>query len=122
MRSMRRTVARQFQRRATLRHEVSVQGAVIIKVGEASRSVGCRLVDLSLGGARIELEEDCILPEKVQLMESHRETVHECSVRWRNGRQAGLSFLNPATISLRKMLVEELSKGLVQSMHRTGEG
>jgi hypothetical protein len=122
MRAMRRNVARQFQRRATLRHEVSVRGAVIIQVGEASRSVGCRLIDLSLGGARIELDEDCILPEKVKLTENCRGTVHECSVRWRNGREAGLGFLNPATLSQRKALIEELSQGIAKAMHRNDDG
>lgn len=121
MRVMRRTVTRRnagphFQRRASLRHDVSVRGAVIVKVGDATRTAGCLILDLSLGGAKVELDEDGPLPDKVLLYESHRENVYECSIRWRDGRSVGLSFLDQIALSERRALISEVSHGVVESM------
>ena len=121
MRVMRRTVAPLFQRRATLRHDVSVRGAIIIKAGQATSTIGCLIIDLSLGGARVKLDEHNLLPSKVLLFEAHRENVYECSVRWQDGPAVGLSFLDQFTVSARRALIEEVSNGLLESIRERGD-
>jgi c-di-GMP-binding flagellar brake protein YcgR len=121
MKVMRRTVAPQFQRRATLRHDVSVRGAIIVKLSLAMQTLGCLIVDLSLGGAKVKLDENYALPPKVLLFEAHRENVYECSVRWQDTQAVGLSFLDQFTISARRALLVEVSQGLVASMREQGD-
>jgi hypothetical protein len=106
-----------FQRRASLRHNVSLRGAVIVGAGDTARSLGCVIVDLSLGGARVELDEDCELPERVHLYEADCHNVYECTVRWRQGRLVGLGFVDLVTMAARRKLISKVSQGIVESMH-----
>jgi hypothetical protein len=121
MKVMGRTVTQLFQRRATLRHEVSVRGAIIDGSCDPARTIGCGIVDLSLGGAKIELDEDCPLPDRVMLYESSRENVYECSIRWRDGRTIGLGFVDIVSLSARRALISEASQGVVESMRESSE-
>lgn len=50
------------------------------------------------------------------LYEAHRENVYECSIRWRDGRSVGLSFLDQIALSERRALISEVSHGVVESM------
>src|SRR5688572_29791771 len=78
---LRRPATGHLQRRATLRHDVSVRGKIIVS-GFSSWTLGCLVVDLSLGGARVTLDEHRSLPEKVMLFEAHQQNIYECDVRW----------------------------------------
>jgi hypothetical protein len=109
-----------FGRRATLRHDVRIRGAIIITLAGTTRTVGCLIIDLSLGGAKIELDKDWLLPDELLLFESHQENIYECSVRWKDGRTVGLSFLDQLNLSARRALIEEVSLGLVDAM-RSGD-
>ena len=115
MKVLRRPVAGHFQRRASLRHEVSVRGKIII-AGVPTQTVACSVVDLSLGGARVTLDEACSLPEKVMLFEAHQQNIYECIVRWQNGPTVGLNFLDQCNLSVRKALIADVSLGLAKSM------
>lgn len=121
MKLERRAVTPLFQRRASPRHEVSVRGAIIIKLVEASRTAGCIIVDLSIDGAKVELDQDCDLPERVHLYESNCENVYECIIRWRQGRTLGLNFVDIASVSLRRKLIAEVSRGIVESMRGSSD-
>jgi hypothetical protein len=55
--------------------------------------IGCRLSDISEGGARIDVEDTSKLPDQFILMLSVNGRAHRaCQVVWRNSNQLGVKF------------------------------
>jgi hypothetical protein len=105
-------VQRHYRARETTRHIVSIRGKVIIPAG-IPQAFGCLILDFSVEGAKIQLDEDHPLPEKIMLFESHRQNIYECVIRWRKERVAGVNFIDVCQSALRRTLLEECSLGLL---------
>jgi hypothetical protein len=103
-------VQRHYRARETTRHIVSVRGKVIIPAG-IPQVFGCLILDLSVEGAKIQLDDDHPLPDKIMLFESHRQNIYECVVRWRKERIAGVNFIDVCQNAVRRALLEECSLG-----------
>lgn len=104
---------RMFRVRATPRHHVAIQGKLIIRAAVPT-SFACMITDLSLGGAKVVLDEDHPLPGKVFLFESFHQNIYECSVQWRTERTLGLKFVDLASQADRRALIGCCSMGLTE--------
>jgi hypothetical protein len=79
--------------RASPRHRV-FKGAVI--VFNAGRSTfNCIMRDLSLGGAKLQIESPRGIPDTFDLLTPDTPR-RPCRVAWRNGLSVGIAFLNAA--------------------------
>jgi hypothetical protein len=54
----------------------------------------CVVRDISLGGARIEIDETFALPNEFALEIPQRGAMLLCELRWRNGDKVGVKFLD----------------------------
>jgi len=108
------TSPRVVRRRLNVRKKVSIKGKVIFVAG-MSQTVDSMIVDLSPGGARVELCEDYVLPDEVLLFEANNQNVFECVVRWRKDRSAGLNFVDYCSKAVRLALLEDKALGLMEA-------
>jgi hypothetical protein len=81
--------------RAHPRTEVMRRGVV---VDQAGASFTCAIVDVSLGGARLQLFASDLPGGDLTLIDTAMGTVHELRVAWRNGDFVGVAFT--ATVAL----------------------
>lgn len=88
------------------RESVSIKGKLVC-VTDKSYTLDCMIVDLSQGGARVELREEGEIPEEVLLFEMDKQNIYECLVRWRKGRQAGLHFIDICSKAVRQALMDD---------------
>jgi hypothetical protein len=55
---------------------------------------GCRLVDISAGGARLEVDNPAGLPDQFVLLLSRDGALHrQCAVVWRSENSVGVEFV-----------------------------
>ena len=76
--------------RAHLREEVMRRGVVVH--GSTGVSFTCTIVDISLGGARIQLYAPELPESDLTLIDAAMGTVHELRIAWRNGPFVGVEF------------------------------
>ena len=88
------------------RESVSIKGKLVC-VADKSYTLDCMIVDLSQGGARVELREEGEIPDEVLLFEMDKQNIYECLVRWRKGRQAGLHFIDICSKAVRQALMDD---------------
>ncbi|MGF1622069.1 MAG: PilZ domain-containing protein [Rhodomicrobiaceae bacterium] len=93
------------------REKVSIKGKLVC-IADKSYTLDCMIVDLSPGGARVELDEECMIPDELLLFERDNQNIYECLVRWRNGRQAGLHFIDLCSKAVRQALMDDQTLGL----------
>lgn len=93
-----------IEQRQHKRHDVNIAGVLIID----GRHYDCLVKDLSLGGARIALNDARVLPERLKLLELESRSAFECMVRWQNNAEAGLSFIDLCTRSERRSIIDRL--------------
>jgi hypothetical protein len=79
------------ERRADQRHRVLKGGTLHFNKGYSS--LECVIRDLSATGARIQMGETFGVPSRFTMSISGETTRIEASLRWRNSRSIGLSFL-----------------------------
>lgn len=65
--------------------------------GGGTLSVSCSVRDLSDTGARVALESDTTIPNRVTLELPTRKIVREAEVRWRHAGMCGLEFIRTET-------------------------
>lgn len=59
----------------------------------AEMMIHCEVRDISVGGARIAIKQDVVLPDRFELFIcAHDLRVHTAKVRWRSGDFIGVSF------------------------------
>jgi len=85
------------ERRPKPRKRVLFGGRVTYSDG--AKHFDCSIRDLSESGARISLKPGVPIPSRVYLIETRNRMVHESSVVWNNGREAGLRFLKSFPLS-----------------------
>jgi hypothetical protein len=64
--------------------------AKIIVVDARSPAIDCKVVELSSGGACLEISNPIGIPERFVLL--HGKTKKNCLVLWKEGRRLGVSF------------------------------
>jgi hypothetical protein len=65
--------------------------------GPTGRSFTCLIVDVSLGGARLQLTAPEPLPEgQLSLIDGANATLHELRVAWRDPPFVGVAFIGTA--------------------------
>ena len=67
------------------------RGAVVH--GPTGRSYTCVIVDVSLGGARLQLIAPDLPESGLALVDAQRGTVHELRIAWRSGPFVGVAFV-----------------------------
>jgi hypothetical protein len=87
-----RSAAAAAERRTAARREVSIEARLIPEFG---RSFRCRIVDVSLGGARVRFAGEAPLKlDTVRLVFLPSCQTHVARVRWREGLEIGLEFVS----------------------------
>jgi len=80
---------RKYQRR-----EVHYPVWIVVEPGRPP--LRCMLVNVSQGGAKIEIDEQLEPPEQFTLLLTHRgHSTRPCRLVWRNGTKMGVEFLQP---------------------------
>ena len=80
--------------RKSPRRQFHYNATVIIEGDNQPRP--CAIVDVSNTGARLQLEDDCELPEHfLLLLTKGGEARRHCKLVWRNGLFVGVQFPNP---------------------------
>jgi hypothetical protein len=80
------------ERRTQARREVSIEARLVPEFG---RAFACRIVDVSLGGARVRFESEAPSNvETVRLVFLPTRRTHLARVRWTDGTDLGLEFLD----------------------------
>jgi hypothetical protein len=97
-----------LDRRALPRHLVDFKARLVLVDG--SRVVDCCILDMTPDGARIAVGVE--IPDRVYLWELQTNMVFECSVRWREGKEAGIYFIKDCSKVMRQAIVEACSRGL----------
>ena len=65
----------------------------------------CIVMDVSEGGARIKAADLQLIPGKAFLFVAKTGDIFECDIRWQRGDEIGLRFIDSATRSQRKALL-----------------
>jgi hypothetical protein len=73
------------------REQVMRRGAIVHE--PTGRSYSCVIVDVSLGGARLQLFAPDLPSDGLNLVDARRGTVHELRVAWRSGPFVGVAFV-----------------------------
>jgi hypothetical protein len=55
--------------------------------------IDCIVLDLSIGGACLELASPAIIPEQFDLTFDSARTLRACRVAWRSGHKIGVAFV-----------------------------
>ena len=78
--------------RAHLRREVSIETRLLLRY-DPPRVIRCRIVDVSKGGVKVEIDVRYPLPPQVVIMRGEDENIHECRTVWQMDRTVGLMFI-----------------------------
>ena len=92
-------------RRAFSRFEVRIPGKLIWANGASAKT--CAIQDLSESGARIDTAVFTSVPDKLELFEGRTGNIFECLVRWQQGAQIGLQFVDMCSRAKRRALIEQ---------------
>ncbi len=85
------------ERRKTMRR--TVNDAALTMVDGSDAATSCQVLNISDGGARIELKTACVLPRRFKLWISGKQLMAECEQVWRNKNLVGLKFRSTAYVS-----------------------
>ena len=94
-------------RREHVRDQVSIKACLLLR-DEKPKIITCRIIDISEGGAKVELAVIHPLPPQVFLVKDEDEIIYECEPAWQNGQLGGLMFLDLCAGAKRQELLEDL--------------
>lgn len=87
-----------YEKRKSVRRQVLTGGRITVSDGSIMEK--CLVVDMSEGGARLELKKADELPENFLLLLSHDGRLNRhCSVVWRQGSTIGVKFVSDPPLS-----------------------
>ena len=98
--------------RSSERSETLLQGQIVHSQGN-SRTI-CVILDISDGGARIEIPTMVSIPDNFELLVPLRGTKYPAHIVWRHAREIGVSFANGAAVPQPSM--RESSKEILNRM------
>ena len=78
------------RRYARVRPSGLVSNAATIIVGPKGQTIGCTIIDLSAGGACLDLPDPDRLPNRFVLV--HGATRKSCLIKWKKFRRIGVQF------------------------------
>jgi hypothetical protein len=84
-----------------------------IRYQNRTRSMGCVVRNISLSGARLEVDPTVVLPNEFELDIPNRGAMVQCALKWRKDDAAGVKFLNRAGPTDAE-LVEELRREIAK--------
>jgi methyl-accepting chemotaxis protein len=93
------------ERRGEARYDVALPGELIWNNG--AKRQRCTIRDISENGARIHTGFFVDVPEKVFLLEVDSRNLFECQVRWHMSAELGLFFVDLASLSARRLLIQK---------------
>jgi hypothetical protein len=93
------------ERRAALRYEVRKDGRLLFV--DQPCFVECTIRNISEDGALLSMFVSVALPPVVLLWEQQTGAIHECQVRWRNGRTVGVHFTDVFGRATRRDVLEK---------------
>ena len=80
--------------RKSPRREFHYNAAIVVEAG--TQIIPCAIVDISDSGARLQLENECELPEQfVLFLTKGGKTRRHCKIVWRDGLFMGVQFPRP---------------------------
>ncbi|MDJ0615010.1 MAG: PilZ domain-containing protein [Rhizobiaceae bacterium] len=80
------------ERRATDREPVDMLAEGVVP--NLNESISCKLLDMSDSGVKVELLNADIIPDKIKLYIPEMDSLMECKIVRRNGRELGLHIEN----------------------------
>jgi hypothetical protein len=101
-----------FRPRALVRETVSIRAILILRA-EVFIMIPCQMLDLSKGGAKVQIKASYTLPAKLFLLNDESEDLYECETRWQNEDTAGLMFIDVCTSSKYKEMMERCADAVV---------
>jgi hypothetical protein len=101
-----------FRPRALVRETVSIRAILILPV-EVFIMIPCQMLDLSKGGAKVQIKVAFTLPPKLFLLNDESEDLYECETRWQNEDAAGLMFIDACNHSKYKKIMEKCADAVV---------
>jgi hypothetical protein len=75
-------------RRGQTRRRTVLSGLIV----SGQTTIPCTLRDLSVGGARLQLQSDQPLPKAITLVDRTNGIAHAAAIAWRSGRDLGVRF------------------------------
>ena len=93
------------ERRAVSRYEVRKDGRLLFV--DQPCFVECAIRNISEDGALLSMLVSVALPPVVLLWEQRTGAIHECEVRWRNGRTVGVHFTDVFGRATRRAMLEK---------------
>ncbi len=93
------------ERRAVTRYEVRKDGRLLFV--DQPCFVECAIRNISEDGALVSMLVSVALPPVVLLWEQRTGAIHECEVRWRNGRTVGVHFTDVCGRATRRAMLEK---------------
>jgi hypothetical protein len=94
-------------RREHRRTEVSFETHVFVR-GRLPTLLPCNVLDISSGGAKVQIGVPYALPRQVFLLRDERENIYECETVWQDEQTAGLAFVDLCARAKRDELLEEI--------------
>ena len=67
-----------------------------IRYQNRTQSMDCVVRNISLSGARLEVDPTVVLPNEFELDIPHRGAMVQCALKWRKDDAAGVKFINRA--------------------------
>lgn len=78
------------ERRRPSRKRAQLRGLAVSRDG--TKTVDCRIEDISVSGARVSFNKGKVIPEHLYLIVAGREAAHEAVVVWTAKYECGLNF------------------------------
>lgn len=93
-----------YDNRAFTRHQVRIDGKLLSP--DMSFCVDCTVNDISEGGAQVSVRASAEVPARVYLWQAETGAFFECDVRWRKLHLIGLHFIDIASRTQSRALIE----------------
>jgi hypothetical protein len=96
-----------IDRREHRRTEVAFETCVFVR-RRSPTLIPCNVLDLSAGGAKVQIGVPYALPRQVFLLRDERENIYECETVWQDEQTAGLAFVDLCARAKRDELLKEI--------------
>lgn len=100
------------ERREHTREAASIETRVFLD-GVRPVVIPCRVLDVSEGGMKIQLNFYYQLPRLVVILRAEHENMYECRTAWQSERTAGLDFLDLCTRAKHEGIIEQMKTARV---------
>lgn len=99
-------------RRQHSRKEVGIDTRLFLP-SPSPRVVLCRIIDVSEGGVKVQMNTNYRLPSQLVLMRGENENMYECRLAWQVERTAGLMFISVCGRAKHQEMLEQAARARV---------